>query len=212
MPAPQDNTRAREGSVAVRQVRVVLLMVGIAAAVAGAVASGLISLPGLGTGSRAQANSDPGLANQRQAADRQWATATCTNILDWKNEIQRDETSLDPGISPSARIKDAIVSTDRLLDELDKLGPPPTAHNAQARVEIEQLRSDVESRLHALEGAASNVASGNLLAIGTLVSDLENDRVLGTQMASELRHVVSVDLGLSLVETRTCRALVGIPL
>jgi hypothetical protein len=216
MPARHDNTPARETSVAVRLIRIVLLMAGIvaviAAGVAGAVATGAISLPGLGTGSHAEASTGAELADQREAADRQWATATCTNILDWKNEIQRDETNLDLGFGPSARIKDAITATDRLVGELDKLGLPPTAQNAQARVETEQLLSEVKSRLHALEGTASSAESGNILAIGTLVSDLASDRVLGTQVASQLRHVVSVDLGLSLVETRNCRKLVGIPL
>jgi hypothetical protein len=212
MPAPNDNIRVHEPSVAVSLIRVVLVMAAIAAGVAGAVASGAISLPGRGTGSHAEASTEPGLAAQRQAADRQWATAACTNILDWKKEIQRDDTTLDSGTGLSARIKDAITATDRLFNELDKAGLPPTAQNAKAQAEIEQLRSDVESRLHALQGSATSVANGEVWAIGTLVSDLANDRVLGTQIANELRHVVSVDLGLSLAETRTCRQLVGIPL
>jgi hypothetical protein len=209
MPTPLDNPRAQETPVAGRRVRAVLVTVGIAGAVVAAVATGAISLPGRGTVSHAQASSVPGLTDQQEAADRQWATATCTNILDWKNEIQRDGTSLDPGLGPVARIKGSITATERLLNQLDRLGLPP---NAQAQVETEQLRSDIESRLHSLEGTASSVASGNLFAIGTLVSDLANDRVLGTQISSELRHVVSVDLGLSLIETRPCRQLVGIPL
>jgi hypothetical protein len=207
MRAPRDNTRAESASM-----RVVLLVAGIVAVVVAAVASGAISLPGLGNGSHAQASSRAGLGGQWEAADRQWAAAACTNILDWKNEIQRDGTGFDSGMGPSARIKDALAATNRLLGQLDKLGLPSTGHTAQARVEIDQLRSEIESRLHAMEGAASSVASGNLLAIGSLVSDLANDRALGTRAASELRHVVSVDLGLSLLQTRTCRQLVGIPL
>jgi hypothetical protein len=35
---------------------------------------------------------------------------------------------------------------------------------------------------------------------------------VGTQIVGELRHVLSVDLGLSLVETRACRRLVGVPI
>jgi hypothetical protein len=212
MPTPRDNTRARETSAAGELIRVVLIMAGIVAAGVAAVASGAISLPGLAAGSHGRASSAAELAAQREAADREWATATCTNILDWKNEIEQDGTSLDPGIGPSARVKNAITATNRLLAELEKVGLPPTAHSAQAQVETEQLLSDVEARLHALEGTASSVERGNLLAIGALVSDLANDRVLGTQIASELRRVVSVDLGLSLAETRTCRQLVGIPL
>jgi hypothetical protein len=212
MPTPPDNTRAHDTSVAASLLQVLLVMVAIVAVVAGAIASGAISLPSLGTGSHPQASSDAGLAASREAADREWATATCTNILAWKNEIQRDATSLDLGVGPLARIKDVITATGRLQDQLDKLGLPPTAHNARARVETEQLRSELESRLRTTEGAASSVANGNLLSIGTLASDLANDRVVGTQIAGQVRQVISVDLGLSLVETRTCRQLVGIPL
>lgn len=44
------------------------------------------------------------------------------------------------------------------------------------------------------------------------MSDLENDKVLGPKVVNELGHVMSVDLGLSLAETRSCRQLVGIPI
>ena len=63
-----------------------------------------------------------------------------------------------------------------------------------------------------VEGTAGSVANGNLAAIGALLSDVESDMVVGTQIVNELRHVLSVDLGLSLVETRACRQLVGIPI
>lgn len=198
------------------RVRAALLTAGIAAV--GAAACGVVSLPGSRTGSHARTSSHAptssaaGLAAQREAADRQWATATCANILAWKNEIRRDGTSLNPGLGPLARIKQSITATDRLLDTMDKLGAPPTARNAQARIETEQLRSNIESRLNSLEHAAGSVASGNILAIGTLVSELAHDKVLGSQIASELRRVVSVDLGVSLAETRMCRQLVGVPI
>jgi hypothetical protein len=212
MPAPHDNTPAQATPVPVRLVRVILVMAGIAAVVVVAVASGAISLPHFGTSSHPQASSGAVLAAQQEAANRQWAAATCTNVLDWKNEIQRDGTSLNLGFGPSARIENAIAATRRLLNQLDKAGLPPAAKHAKARAQIEQLHSDIESRLRAIEDAASNAASGHLLAIGSLVSDLANYKTVGTQIASQLRHVVSVNLGLSLVETRACRQLVGIPI
>ena len=206
MPVPGDN--AREVPLGTRLIRVALTVGAIATAVVLAFASGAIPLPWARSHSRtAQAS----LAAQRTAANRQWASATCTNILDWKNEIERDGTSLDLGLGLSARLNDAIVATNRMLNEFDKLGLPPAAQTAPARAEIERLRSDIESRVHSLKGAADSVANGNLAAIGTLVGDLENDRGVGTQIAGELRHVVSVDLGISLAETRACRQLVGIP-
>jgi hypothetical protein len=211
MHTSRDNIPDRGTPVPVRLFRVALVVLGIAAVAVATVISGAISLPSFRNGSHAQASSQAALAAERESANRQWAEATCTNLLDWKNEIQRDGTSLDLGLGPSARIEDAIAVTGRLLNQLNELGLPPGAQNAQARAQIEQLRSDIESRVQAIEGTASSVASGNVLAIESLVGDLASDRLVGTQIAGELRHVVSVDLGLSLVETRACRQLVGIP-
>lgn len=211
MHTSRDNIPDRGTPVPVRLFRVALVVLGIAAVAVATVISGAISLPSLRNGSHAQASPQAALAAERESANRQWAEATCTNLLDWKNEIQRDGTSLDLGLGPSARIEDAIAVTGRLLNQLNELGLPPGAQNAQARAQIEQLRSDIESRVQAIEGTASSVASGNVLAIESLVGDLASDRLVGTQIAGELRHVVSVDLGLSLVETRACRQLVGIP-
>ena len=73
------------------------------------------------------------------------------------------------------------------------------------------LRAEIDSRLRDLQIAAGGVAGGNLAAIGTLLNDLGSAGVAGAHEVTELRHLVSVDLGLSLAETRPCRQLVGIP-
>lgn len=65
--------------------------------------------------------------------------------------------------------------------------------------------------MRAIEGDAHRVTSASLSAIPALLSDLEGDRALAPRLAGEVRRVVSVDLGLSLAETRACRQLVGIP-
>lgn len=200
-------------SVGWRLARVLLVMGGVIAAVTVAISSGAVKIPGLSGGSQnAQASDQPTLAAQRTAADKQWASATCTSILNWKNEIQHDGTSLNLGFGPGARIKDAIGATTRLVSQLDKLGVPPGGQTSQAQAELNQLRSNITSHLRELEGTATSISGGNLAAIGTLVTDLQDDKVLGTQVARELRHVVTVDLGLSLVETRACRQLAGIPI
>jgi len=196
-----------------RVARVVVTVGVVATAAIVAVATGAVRIPGLSDGSRrAPASDQAALAAQRTAADEQWASATCTNILAWKKQIEHDGTSLDLGFGPGARIHDAVTATTRLISRLDALGLPPGAQTAQARAELNQLRSDLGSRLHAIEGAANGVAGGNIDAIGTLITDLENDKVLGTRITGELSHVVSVDLGLSLVETPACRQLVGVPI
>jgi hypothetical protein len=192
--------------------RVLLIMGGITAAVLVAVSTNAITVPGSQDSTPSpDSNAQAALAAKRMAVDQLWASATCTNILNWKNEIHHDATSLNLGFGPVARLHDAIAATTAMSNRFNKLGLPPTAHTAQAQAEIGQLRSDIESRVHNVEGAAGGGASGNLAAVGALLNDLEADTAVGTQIVEELRHVVSVDLGLSLVETRACRQLVGIP-
>ena len=46
-----------------------------------------------------------------------------------------------------------------------------------------------------VEGTAGSVANGNLAAIGALLSDVESDTVVETQIVNELRHVLPSTLG-----------------
>ena len=203
----------RDIPVARRLGRVLLIIGGTAAAVVLAVSNGAITLPwAQDSAQSAQTGSQASLAAARVAANQQWAAATCASILEWKNEIQRDGTSIDLGFDALARIQDAITATSHMLSKVNRLGLPPAADTPQVRAEIDQLRSDIESHVHNIEGAAGSVTSGNLAAIGTLLSDLATSTLMGPPIVKELRHVLSVDLGLSLVETRACRQLVGIPI
>jgi hypothetical protein len=196
-----------------RLARVMLVLAGVVAAVTIAFSSGAVTMPGVSGGSRkTQASDQATLAAQRTAADKHWASSTCTNILAWKNEIQRDGTSLNLSLGPTTRIHEAITATTRLLSQLDTLGLPPSAQTTRTQAQLNQLRAEIASRLSSLKGAAGSVAGGNFAAIGTLIDDLESAQALPAQIAGELQHVVSVDLGLSVAETRACRQLVGIPI
>jgi hypothetical protein len=178
-----------------------------------AVSLGLITLPGSRVGVQsAQASDAASLAAQRIAANKRWASAACTSVLNWKNEIQHDVTSLNLGFGALPRIQDAIASTTQMLNRMDTLGPPPSAQSGQARADLERLRSDLEGRVHAIEGDAHRVTGGDLGAIGALLSDLGNDRAAAPRLAGAMGRVVSVELGLSLAETRACRQLAGIPI
>lgn len=190
--------------------RSVLILAGVSAAALLALATGAVSLPRAegtthGTPTTAQQN----LAAARTAANKQWAATTCTNILAWKNEIKRDATNLDLGFGAPARIQDAVGATTRMLSHI---GLPPTAQGARARADAEALRSELESRVRNLQADAGEATSGNLAAIGKLLTDLSQAKAAGAQMSNELQRVVTVDLGLSLAETHACRELVGIPI
>jgi hypothetical protein len=130
-------------SVTRRRLKVAVCCAAIGAVVA--LLTGVIPLPGTdqSTPPAAARTVDATTANQR------WASALCTNVLNLKNEIHRDATS---------------------------------------------------------------VASGNLRAIGSLVDDLHKARSAVPKLKDEMQRLGSVDMGLSLAETRACRQLVGIPI
>jgi hypothetical protein len=176
-------TENREVAIFWRLGRVVLVMGAVTAVLVIVLANGHIGLPGSGNGTHtAQASDRTSLVARQEAADKQWASSACTSILYWKSELHRDETSTNFSFGPLARIKNAIAATKNMLGELDRLGLPPGAQSARMRADLSQLRSELES--------------GNLP---------------GPQIAGQLRNLVSVDLGLSLVETHACRELVGSP-
>jgi hypothetical protein len=211
MSQPDEHIPA-ESSAATWRGRILLIIAALAAAVVFAARAGVITLPGAKQSTTGgQTSAQATLAAKQTAANQQWASTVCTNLLQWKTAIQRDATSLDLGFGVPARVSDALATTTHALGALDRLGLPPAAQSEQARADTNQLHSEISSRVKNLQDAATSVASGNLAAVGTLLSDLKGDTVIGTQVVRELRHLVSVDLGLSLVETRACRQLVGFP-
>jgi hypothetical protein len=194
-----------------RKGKALLITLGIAIAVVIPVTVAAIALGGTKHSAQstvASAQTSP--QAEDTSANLHWASAMCTNLLQWKTAVQRDARGLKLSLGAPAQILDAIATTKRTLNELEKLGLPPTATSAQARAETARLHSEIASRVKDLEDAASSVASGNFAAIGTLLSDLKKDAAIGPVIAGDLRHVVSADLGLSLVETPACRQLVGV--
>jgi hypothetical protein len=192
--------------------QVLLVMIGVGGAFLVAVSVGAITLPGTHSGTQsAQARDLASLAAKRTAANRQWASATCTSILSWKNEVRRDAANLDLGFGALPRIQDAITATTRMLNKIDKLGPPPSVQSGQARADADRLRSDLQGRVREIEQDARSVAGGNIAAIGTLLGHLKNDRAAGPQLVDRLHQIVSVDLGLSVIQIRACQQLIGIP-
>ena len=202
---------ARGNSLRGTRGRALLLVAGVAAALAVVVITGAVALPGVGDSKpSAQTSEQASLASNESTANIRWASATSTNILVWKSAIQRDTKGLNLSFGSLGRIEDGVAATTRVLNQIKKLGPPPAVRTAQARAEIQQFRADVASRVRKIQGDVHSVAGGDLAAIGTLVSDLRNAKVLETEIGNELRHVVFADLGLSLAATPACRQLVGI--
>jgi len=207
-PAHGDAAAPEHRSLVRRVVPVVFILGVLAAATAAALGTGAVNRPGSGN---AEASTQQAAAARQMAANQQWAAATCSTVVGWKNEIRRDLHGLT--LSPAAipRVQDAIGATTRMVDSIEKLGLPPALQGAQGHAQVDQLRSDVQSHLHGIESAASSVASGNLGAISTLLSDLGDAPSMQGQIVGHLRDVAS-ELGVSLVSSPSCRQLVGLEL
>jgi len=207
-PAHRDGAAPEHGSVVSRVAPVGFILGALAAAIAVALGTGAVKLP---ASAKAKVSTQQAAAARQMAANQRWASGTCSTVVGWKNEIQRDVHGLTLSLGAIPRVQDAIGATTRMVDSIEKLGLPPALQSAQGRTQVDQLRSDVQSHLHGIESAASSVAGGNLGAIGTLVSDLGNVPSMEGQIVGHVRDVAS-ELGVSLALSPSCQQLVNIKL
>jgi hypothetical protein len=173
-----------------------------------ALSTGALKLPGSGS---ARAGTQQAAAARQMAADQQWASATCSTVVGWKNEIQQDLHGLTLSLGAIPRVQDAIGATTRMVDSIERLGLPPALQDAEGRAQVDQLRSDVRSHMRGIESAANSVAAGNIGAIGTLLSGLGNAPSIERQIVGDLRGATS-ELGVSLASSPSCRQLVELKL
>src|ERR1700761_8472240 len=83
------------------------LLVAVVATVVGVLGSVGGTTRAEATAQASEATAQASLAARRAAADRQWASAACTSLLNWRNEIHHDDSSLDLGFGPAARVRAA---------------------------------------------------------------------------------------------------------
>ena len=204
--ARRDAAGPERGPLVSRVVPVVFILGALVAATAVALGTGAVNLPG---SPGAKASTQQAAVPGQMAANQQWASATCSTVLGWKNRIQRDVNGLTLSLSAFPRVQDAIGATSRMVDSIKKLGLPPAVKSAHARGHLDQLRSDIESHMQAIESAASSVAAGNLGSIATLLSSLRNAPSMEGQIVGHLRDLAS-EFGVSLASSPSCRQLVGL--
>ena len=152
-----------------------------------------------------------GGSTQTSEANQRWANSVCTNMLAWQKQVHHDETSLNFGFGPRARLNDAIGATRRLTSELTALGPPTTQQGSDERARFRRLGSAVQTKLTEAQTAANKVENGNLDA-AALINDLPAGASLASALLSDTRTLASTDLAIAVLETKTCRQLAGVPI
>src|SRR5262249_5069595 len=141
-PSSVDADAPEHRSLARRVVPFVCILGALVATIAVVLAIGAVKLPGTGD---ARATTQRAAAAGQMAANQQWASATCSTVVGWKNEIQHDLHGLTLSLGAIPRVQDAIAATNRMVGSIDKLGLPPALQSAHGRAQIDQFRSDVRS-------------------------------------------------------------------
>jgi len=153
-----------------------------------------------------------GGSTQTSEANQRWANSVCTNMLAWQKQVHHDETSLNFGFGPRARLNDAIGATRRLVYEITVLGPPVEQRQSHSQGQFRRLGLAVQTKLTEAQTAANKVENGNLDAAAALISDLPAGASLASALLSDTRTLASTDLAIAVLETKTCRQLAGVPI
>jgi hypothetical protein len=87
-----------------------------------------------------------------RTANLRWTAAACERVLNVRNELHRDGTSLNLGFGPQARVDDAIAATRGLVRGLEALGlPPMERRNGQSQLRVPSAASAADLALAAAE-------------------------------------------------------------
>src|SRR5215831_15739188 len=111
------------------------------------------------------------------AAD--WANGVCSALSTWKTSITSAVDSLESGNVTKDSVKsaadDAKNATNKLTDDLKKLGKPNTNAGAQAQQTVDQLSNQVSDGVDTIQTAVKNISSlsSGLAALPTVSSTLK---------------------------------------
>ena len=152
-----------------------------------------------------------GVSTQTNEANQRWANAACTDMLAWQQQVHHDETSLNLGFGPRARLNDAIETTRRLVNELTLLGPPVTQRKSHPPAQFRQLGSALQTKLTDAQTAANKLENGNVDAATALITDLPGGVDRAAALISDARQLAPTDLAIAVLETKTCRQVTGLP-
>ena len=92
-----------------------------------------------------------------------WANGVCSALSIWKTSITSTVDSLEGGNVTKDSVKsaadDAKNATNKLTDDLKKLGKPNTTAGAQAQQTVDQLSNQVSDGVDTIQTTVKNVTS-----------------------------------------------------
>jgi hypothetical protein len=119
-----------------------------------------------------------GCGKSKPPTPEEWANGVCSALSTWKTSITSTINSLEGGNVTKDSVKgaadDAKNATNKLTDDLKKLGKPNTNAGAQAQQTVDQLSTQVSDGVDKIQTTVKNISSvsSGLAAIPTVSSTL----------------------------------------
>jgi hypothetical protein len=127
-----------------------------------------------------------------------WANGVCSALTTWKTSITSAVDSVKSGNVSKDSVKsaadDAKNATNKLTDDLKKLGKPNTAAGAQAQQTVDQLSTQVSDGVDTIETSVKNISSVSsaLDAVTTVNSTL---KTLGDDISTAFKTLSGLQPG-----------------
>ena len=126
----------------------------------------------------------------------EWADGLCSSITTWRSEITTIVNSLRGGNltqdSLTAAVDDAEEATRNFTTDLKGLGRPDTEAGQQAQDSVNQLTTQIDEDMTAIQDAVSNASgvAGVIAAVPTITSTIQS---AGNQVADTISGFEELD-------------------
>ena len=149
---------------------------------------------GGGSSSSTGASGDTGGSNEATPAE-EWANDVCQAFVDWNNSISAagqgiSQNPSEEGIRTAG--EDIQSATDTLVDDLRGLGRPDTESGQQAKDDIDQLATNLDTSLQKINEAMDNASgtSGAVNAASTIANTLVE---MGQEVSTAFTQLEDID-------------------
>jgi ABC-type transporter Mla subunit MlaD len=155
-----------------------------------------------------------------KSSEEKWASSVCTNITNWKDEIQKQVNDAQsklqsPGAGTMTAIKgnvqQAADATNQLASDLKSLGAPNTSSGQQAKQQLDslatQLQNTVNHAKQTISGLPKNAGLTQIVnQLSTLGPELQS-LVTNTKTTLNSIQSSSSDLKKAFQKANSCKQL-----
>jgi ABC-type transporter Mla subunit MlaD len=155
-----------------------------------------LAIVAAGCGGGGGGSSSTGTGSESAATPAEdWANSVCQAFVDWNDSIQAagqgiSQNPSEEGVRTAG--EDIQSATDKLVEDLRGLGRPDTASGQQAKDDIDQLATSLDTSLQKITDAMDNASgtSGTVNAASTIASTLVG---MGQEVSAAFSKLEDID-------------------